>query len=596
MELNPSQLRAVSHGSGPCLVLAGPGSGKTTVIIRRIQNLITQYHIRPENILAVTFSRAAAEEMSQRFSGADGVTFGTVHSIFLRILKEDLRRDLSVISENDSIAFMKMEIKKYSIPCRSADAMARELLLSVSRMKSGGAPSMHIPYETFMKVFSDYSAFLHERAFFDFDDIINECCRLLRSSPSVLAKWHERYKFILADEFQDLSPVQYMCIRLLAGPSGNIFAVGDDDQSIYGFRGAGSGIMRRFLSDFPAAVQILLDVNYRCASRILSASLDVIRENAGRFEKEFSPFRQGGLVNLRSYATRREEYREVIQNIRKLDLAGKDIAVLFRGNYDSYLFTQMLLREGLRFSCRDNTDGLADRFAVRDVLRYLRVAAALNSRTLAPARDDILHIVNRPERFIRRDSLLGAPADAASCFASMLSNYRSEPATLVNVRKLQNDLYMIAGLSPYAAVSYVRKVVGYDKWLCSYAPGKGLDIDECLENLDALSEFAAVYESFDELLEAVNSARVVGDDRAGIHVMTMHASKGMEFDAVFLPDLIEGIIPAKNAVKEGTIDEERRLLYVAMTRAKEELHLSWVREYRFKEARLSRLVEKFAGF
>jgi len=346
MELNPSQLRAVSHGSGPCLVLAGPGSGKTTVIIRRIQNLITQYHIRPENILAVTFSRAAAEEMSQRFSGADGVTFGTVLSIFLRILKEDLRRDLSVISENDSIAFMKMEIKKYSIPCRSADAMARELLLSVSRMKSGGAPSMHIPYETFMKVFSDYSAFLHERAFFDFDDIINECCRLLRSSPSVLAKWHERYKFILADEFQDLSPVQYMCIRLLAGPSGNIFAVGDDDQSIYGFRGAGSGIMRRFLSDFPAAVQILLDVNYRCASRILSASLDVIRENAGRFEKEFSPFRQGGLVNLRSYATRREEYREVIQNIRKLDLAGKDIAVLFRGNYDSYLFTQMLLREG----------------------------------------------------------------------------------------------------------------------------------------------------------------------------------------------------------------------------------------------------------
>lgn len=634
MELNPSQLRAVSFGSGPCLVLAGPGSGKTTVMIRRLQNLISEYNVRPENILAVTFSRAAAREMSDRFaasctecrnaplpSGSQSVTFGTVHSIFLRILKEDLRKCISVISSEESRSFILHEIDRCSIPCQSAETMCRELLLSISSLKAGALskggpgdpsgrrdPEMHVsgssvPWESFLKIFSDYSMFLKERSLFDYDDIISETYRLLRQSPAVLSKWQERFKFLNIDEFQDLSLLQYHTLMLLAGDAANVFAVGDDDQGIYGFRGAGSGIMQRFAEDFPGAERIILDVNYRCRSDIIDASAAVIRENKDRFEKHFIPSNEGGVVTFSAFAGRIEEYKDIFCKLRELTGSGKDCAVLFRSSFDYYLFVLMLRKEGIRFECRDEAGGFADRFAVRDVCSYLKTAVCLAERSPQPCREEMLRIINRPERYLRRESLIKAASgstpsgSAASCFEAMKAFYGSDTRMLSMVKKLQADLLMISSLSPFAAIKYIRKALGYDNWMKKYAAGRNLDPDECMESLNLLEIFSSGCASIRELL-SVTAGRglVLGRDaddpeKTGkVSVMTMHASKGLEFDAVLLPDVNEGIIPCKSAVHEGTIDEERRLFYVAMTRARDELHVSYVNEYRYKPAEASRFI------
>ena len=588
MNLNPSQLRAVSCGSGPCLVLAGPGSGKTTVIIRRIQHLINVFNIRPANILAVTFSRSAAGEMAERFGRGD-VSFATLHSICLKILKEEMP-GVKVISLTRQYAFLRSEVIRYRIPYESMDTICRELVLKISRLKSAsGNAAAGASDMTFLRIFSDYCLFMNESGLLDFDDMVSECRKLFMLRPDVLSKWQERFQYILVDEFQDISPLQYDVICQLGGDAANVFAVGDDDQGIYTFRGADGGIMQRFLDDHPNATRITLDVNYRCGEVIQAAAGQVISGCESRFEKAVVPVRSGGALTISSFASRREEYRSIIAEIRKLnspagaDCAGgdtlPDIAVLFRTNDDSLLFSKMLRDAGIAFTGIDALGGQrydADLFPVQDIQAYLNIAANLKSGSAAPCREEFLRVINRPERYIHRDSLrFHGTSTARACLESMKHFYRGTQMSTV-ISKLEQDLLLIADLPLSAAIKYIRFAIGYDKWLMDYANEHHRDADRLLVSLDCYS--------------GGGDGGAGGDAFPAVSILTMHAAKGKEFDVVFLPDSNEGVIPVKRSVKEGLLDEERRLYYVAMTRARDALHISWVTELHNKAAVPSRFI------
>ena len=621
MKFNDSQAIAIHHGSGPMLVLAGPGSGKTAVIIQRIHNLITTFGISPDKILAVTFSRAAAGEMSERFRNlmpdmaADaGPAFATFHSIFLSILKSSSSEPVTLISQTQKYAFIRSKIERYNLPCESINSLAKEIFLAISKNKCGlsDANSTTLSDDAFRRISFEYSAYMKLERLIDFDDIIINCLQLLEENPDILKSWQKKFQYILVDEFQDISPMQYKTISLLAGENANIFVVGDDDQSIYGFRGASPDSLRQFLDDFPAARQVLLNINYRCDPLILDNALKVIGRNSDRFEKEISAAKgneNANPVTLDPFPSRRDEYEHIIKTICGYQDAGiNDIAILFRNNADYLLLARMLEDQCISYISADKPTNFLASFAISDILAYMELAANLRNGSSAPCLDIILKIINRPLRYITRDSLKGGEGGSAGqCFASMKRAYKDNRRMLTQIQIFEQDLRLIATLRPAAAIRYIRDVIGYDKWLKTYTQDKHTDFEEFESCLDMLEDYAENAGSYKELKEMISKSLEKADDskkaftssgKASIPpvmLLTMHASKGKEFDVVFLPDVNDSIIPNKMMVSENNENEECRLLYVAMTRAKNHLHISWSERLHNKAATLSRFIENLTN-
>ena len=651
MKFNDSQLKAVSHFTGPMLVLAGPGSGKTTVIIHRIINLITNCHVPPENILAVTFSRAAAAEMSERFNcafntGGGAPTFVTFHSIFLSILKSESSSPLNLISEQRKSAFIRSQIEKYNLPYDNPVHLVKELLTAISRLKCfGSLENEQTEPPAFQKIYSAYQDHLVRHGLIDFDDIIILCRRLFRENAPALSKWQHRFPFILVDEFQDISPAQYDAITSLAGESANLLVVGDDDQSIYGFRGASPASLKQFLKDYPTADQVLLDINYRCAPEIVEASLKVIGENEDRFEKKLIPAEHvggfgkvsaadsvglrgdsapavdspaafnGKVLTIDSFAERRDEYEKMIEMIRDYHASGVvDIAVLFRNNADYMLLARMLADRNIPFESAETPDNFLNSFIVQDICAYMRIAYHLASFSSVPCRDAFLRIINKPLRYIARDSLTGRRGcGAGECLSALQEYYRKNFRVSGVLKILKQDLSYMSDLAPFAQVKYIRSVMGYDKWLKNYSIEKRTDFEELESIADMFEEYCEGFKTVEELEAAIYESRkrehlrntdVPAEPNVSsmapisiaavppVRLLTMHASKGMEFDVVFIPDANDGLIPNKRNLTEGSESEERRLLYVAMTRAKKHLHISYVHMLHNKGAEISRFLRQ----
>ncbi|MGI6072153.1 MAG: ATP-dependent helicase [Lachnospiraceae bacterium] len=625
MEPNKSQSIAISHGKGPMLILAGPGSGKTTVIIQRILHLISRRGVPPDKILAVTFSRAAAGEMKERYEQTVATpdlpansthcrspAFATFHSIFYNILKTDFpSKYTSIITENEKLTFIRSEIERFNLMYENPNELAREILLCISRLKSFGelpdaalSPVKSVESGIFAEIYSDYSDYLRAGSMVDFDDMIILCHKYLSDDPAALKSWQERFSYILVDEFQDISPMQYKTICLLAGAKSNLFAVGDDDQSIYGFRGASPGMLKTFVADYPEASEVLLNINYRCNKEILSPALRLISQNKDRFEKEIRPApgkaRQlsgNPPFEIRNFPTRKDEYSHIIDRLRSItghnapSVFKKDkplsIAILFRNNADHALLAKMLSDRNIPFEVTGGTAGFADHFTALDMMAYMRIASK-------PSRADLLRIINRPVRYISRTSLEDA---SENCFGKMLSFYKDNPRMLKAVRKLWADCRYLSELPPFAAIKYIRNVMGYESWLKDFAREKGTEYEELSGSLQAFEEYASLFKSPDELEKSVaaeNSLQIntdfPPDCPARISIMTMHACKGLEFDIVFIPDANEGIIPNKRALTGGGEEEERRLFYVAMTRAASSLQISYVSSLHNKKAAPSRFL------
>lgn len=607
MAFSKAQTQAIMHKDGPMMVLAGPGSGKTTVITHRVQYLTKEYGIDPGDILVITFTRAAAEEMRERYEALTGggsrVTFGTFHSIFFRILKLAYRYTAdNIVREEQQMQFVRELAQAGGLEPEDENEFAASILSEISSVKGERIALEHYyskncPDAVFRQLYAGYEEKMRRAGLIDFDDMMVLCLELFTERKDILSAWQRRYRYILIDEFQDINRLQYEIVRMLAKPEDNLFIVGDDDQSIYRFRGAKPEIMLGFERDYPGAGRILLDVNYRSTEEIVAPALRLIGENQKRFSKAIhTTGRHGKNVITKLWQDPGEENLAIAREIQLYLQSGVrpgDIAVLYRTNAGPRFLIEKLMEYNLPFRTRDTVPNLYEHWISRNILTYIRIA--MGSR----AREDILQVINRPKRYISRDAM----PDETVSFEKMKAFYVEKDWIAERIESLEGDLRAIARMSPLAAVNYIRQGMGYDEYLIEYAAFRRMRPEELLETADELKESAAGFKTFDEWFahieaykeELLRQAAQRRTETDAITLATMHSAKGLEFPIVYILDANEGITPHSRAMLDEDMEEERRLFYVAMTRAKTRLHVYAVRERYHKKAEVSRFVWEYLG-
>lgn len=628
-DLNEAQRKAVMHGEGPMLVLAGPGSGKTHTITHRISNLIEHYGVAPEQILVITFTKEAALNMQRRFLAAQNkvlpVSFGTFHAVFYQMLKRSgFHKADSVLTDSDKKQLMLpiltdyyKDLEKHSqgaFRLPEKDALYDDAFLCLSAIgyyKNTGdlkkaAGMLAEPYRCgFEALIKQYEQKRIQSGRLDFDDMLCECLNMFQKNPDILQGWQDRFHYFLIDEFQDINFMQYEIMKLLASKKRNLFVVGDDDQSIYGFRGSDPSLMKRFTDDYPECGQVLLDTNYRSRAEIVDASLRVIGENKNRFAKRLraagcKPAEcrsaecrsaecrlTGGVapVLIKSFCEKAEQYQYLAESLKNMSEEERGhTAVLFRTNSRMQSFASVLSKASVPFSMKERAACVYDHFIARDIRNYILFACGDRRRSL------FLSIMNKPSRWISREAVEGEKAD----FEAIRTYYRKYalpgqlPGMLAALRELEEGLKKLAKYSPYLGVSYICKGLGYESYLCQKAGGDQQKTEEWTEFLRLYREEARMFcnygdwlrhqELFRKELKSAQSSGYSTEQReeSRVRLMTVHASKGLEFESVWIPDVNEGVYPYGRMQQEEGVEEERRMLYVAMTRAKKNLGLTFV--------------------
>lgn len=603
MECNKEQKEAIMHRDGPAMVLAGPGAGKTYVITNRVKALIDEYGVKPEQILVVTFSKAAAVEMKERFEMLTGgrrlpVRFGTFHSVFIQILRLAYHYEVKDIATPAlKYRFLEETLNETGYEVDDKKEFLSDIEKEISRVKGEGIEidcyfSSACSAEIFQKMYRGYQEKLQRHRCLDFDDMVVYTYQLLKEREDIRRRWQAQFRYLLIDEFQDINRLQYETVCMLAEPENNLFIVGDDDQSIYGFRGAKPGIMLSFPKRFPDTKQIVLGVNYRCSDEIMKAAERLIGKNNERYEKHIvankgkeQPVHMKKCENLPDEA---EKIVAQIQMYQKEGIAYQEMAVLFRTNMQMRLLAGKLMEHGVPFTMRENLPNLFDTWMAKDIMCYLQLALGNRSR------EKFLKIANRPVRYLSRTAF----TESEVSFDKLRAYYAVKNQEWMEERiwNFEYDLKNLASLSPYAAIHFIRKGIGYDEFLKTYADERNVNADDWFDVLDemqemardkkSIPEFLSFVENYGDTLEEIRQEQKKQQvkEEPGVSLMTMHASKGLEFPVVFVPTLNEDIVPYRKAVQEGNLEEERRMLYVAMTRAKTYLHLSFVKERFHKEA------------
>ena len=616
MKLNRGQDEAIKHGNGPCMVLAPPGSGKTLIVTERTRYLIEESGVRPDQILVITFTRYAAREMKERFERLTAgknypVTFGTFHSIFYGILKCAYGIGANnLMSEKESSVLLNEVLDQTDIEStpevEDEDELVRELLREVGMVKNGlyhlkDFHSKYLTQDEFAEVFRSYEHQKKELKKFDFDDMLVQCYALFRKKPEILQGWQKRFQYILIDEFQDINRVQYEVIRMLAAPRYNLFVVGDDDQSIYGFRGAKPELMLYMKQEFPALRTISLTVNYRSTEFITGAAARVILHNDTRFYKRVQSFRgRGQNVHVQEVLDEQEEAQYVTEEIqKKLDQGIKpgEIAVLFRTAVQARMISEILSEHRIPFEMRDYVTNFYRHFIVKDMMAYLQLAAGKRDRSL------FLTICNRPLRYLARNSMENRQVN----FEDLRKFYCDKDWMLDIIDQFDVDVRMMKNMAPYAAIQYIRKKIGYDDFLKEYAEKHQIPWKQLMDVVAELEERSKNFKSYDEweihiakytqeLEEQQAKARKIKGERENkVQLMTIHSAKGLEFEDVFVIHANEGEIPHQKAEKKDEIEEERRLFYVALTRAKNNLCISYITQKNGNSIKPSRFVEELLG-
>ena len=614
MNFNHSQIEAIRHTDGPMLVLAGPGSGKTAVITERTYQLINESHVNPSNILVITFTKAAANEMKERFERRQSsqpqnttakVTFGTFHAIFFMVLKLAYGYSASnIITDEQKYKAMREIISHFQLEYRDENEFLTGLLAEISIIKNSRILleyfySSQCGSDIFRKIYLEYDKFLKQSRLIDFDDMLTMTYELFQSRPDILSAWQKKYTYILVDEFQDINQIQYDIVRMLALPENNLFMVGDDDQSIYRFRGSKPEIMMHIPKEYPNLKQIELNVNYRCEKDIVESALRLIENNKERFAKNIIPFKphtSSSYVNYYNFENQREETLFIIKEIESHLKSGgtlSDIAILFRTNIQPRFLMEQFMSYNVDFKTKDRIPNLYEHWIARDVFTYIRIAKG--SRTRA----DMLQIMNKPKRYIGRDSLCDSQVD----FIEWQKMYDEQPWIAERIERLHYDMKMLERMSPYAAINYIRKGIGYDDYIEEYANYRNINKEELydvLEELQASAKGFRNYEAWELHIEECSNelkekAKQKIQNPNAVTLATLHSAKGLEFPYVFIIDANEGIMPYKKAVLEKDIEEERRLFYVGMTRAISKLAICSVKEMHNKQADISRFVKESQG-
>ena len=606
-----SQSEAIRHQDGPLLVLAGPGSGKTTVVTKRVQYLVQDCHISPSSILVITFTKAAATEMKERFlrlmeqseekpQGYGNVSFGTFHAVFFNILKLSYGfTAANILREETRYQYMKEIVDRLKLEIDDENEFISGVLGEISLIKNERISLEHYfskncPEDIFRKIYEEYERKKRNARLIDFDDMLSYTWELLTKRPDILEAWQKKFRYILVDEFQDINRLQYDILRLLAQPENNLFIVGDDDQSIYRFRGAKPEIMLNFQKDFPTAGRVLLNDNFRSTRQIVNAAGRVIRKNQSRFAKEITARGgEGPGVRILAFEDQQQECLYLLkemQEYKKNGGAWQQMAVLYRTNTQPRLLIQKFMEFNVPFRVRDQVPNLFEHWIAKNLFCYIRLACG------SKLRKDLLPVLNRPKRYMNRECL----NDEIICWEYMMDYYKDKPYVCDKIERLQYDLKMLGRMGPFAAINYIRHVMGYEEYLKEYAEFRRMNAEDLMEVLNELQESARAYKTYDEWFAYMERYKKEMDEmrkrqqevKEGVHLATMHSSKGLEYDKVFILDAAEGITPYKKAVLDADLEEERRMFYVAMTRAKKELTICWAKKQFSHELTVSRFVEE----
>ncbi|MBR5337384.1 MAG: ATP-dependent helicase [Lachnospiraceae bacterium] len=604
MIFSSSQLAAIQHVDGPMLVLAGPGSGKTAVITHRIRYLTEEAHIEPEKILVITFTKAAAREMELRYAGLIGksntkVTFGTFHAIFFRILKLAYNYSTgSIISEDLQYKLIREIIAANHFEVNDENEYISNALNEIGIVKNEQIPlenyySVNFSEDEFKVIYNSYDKALRRKRLIDFDDMMVYTWELLTARPDILSQWQKKYQYILIDEFQDINMLQYRIIKLLAAPENNIFIVGDDDQSIYGFRGAKPKIMLSFPEDYKDAKKVVLDVNYRSTPEIIEGAGRLIAHNKERFKKDIRPCKPSGRpIEYYTFDKLSDENTKILSILseaykNKENL--KDYCIITRTNLQPGLLISKLMEYNVPFICSDGMPDIYEHWIAQDIFAYIRIARGSRRR------EDFLKIINRPNRYIKRDALIHEEVD----FDDLFRFYEDKDYMIERLEDFWSQLKMIGSLSPFAAINFIAEGVGYRDYLREYADYRRISFDDLNDIYEEILGCAKGYKTFDEWFDYIDEyKRLLAEKKRetgkndGVIITTMHKSKGLEYANVIIPDVNEGITPHKKAVLDAAMEEERRMFYVAMTRAKSRLIIMSVKERYSKKLEPSRFIEE----
>lgn len=520
------------------------------------------------------------------------------HSVFFQILRLAYHYEVKDIATPAlKYRFLEETLNETGYGVDDKKEFLSDIEKEISRVKGEGIEidcyfSSACSAEIFQKMYRGYQEKLQRHRCLDFDDMVVYTYQLLKEREDIRRRWQAQFRYLLIDEFQDINRLQYETVCMLAEPENNLFIVGDDDQSIYGFRGAKPGIMLSFPKRFPDTKQIVLGVNYRCSDEIMKAAERLIGKNNERYEKHIvankgkeQPVHMKKCENLPDEA---EKIVAQIQMYQKEGIAYQEMAVLFRTNMQMRLLAGKLMEHGVPFTMRENLPNLFDTWMAKDIMCYLQLALGNRSR------EKFLKIANRPVRYLSRTAF----TESEVSFDKLRAYYAVKNQEWMEERiwNFEYDLKNLASLSPYAAIHFIRKGIGYDEFLKTYADERNVNADDWFDVLDemqemardkkSIPEFLSFVENYGDTLEEIRQEQKKQQvkEEPGVSLMTMHASKGLEFPVVFVPTLNEDIVPYRKAVQEGNLEEERRMLYVAMTRAKTYLHLSFVKERFHKEA------------
>lgn len=599
--LNEKQKEAVELGLGPAMILAGPGSGKTTVLLHRIQYLIDELHISPKNILVITFTKAAAREMKDRAAKilnlkAECPFFGTFHSYFYSILKRSYEyRNYFIMTTKQKYNNMEALLKSEYPDMRISNNLLQEILSCFSKQKNNveclkEMENLGFTKEQFQDLFEKYNYFNFEQKQMDYDDILILALKLLQNNTGVLQYLNNEIKYVLVDEFQDVNEVQYELLTLITGKRKMLFVVGDDDQSIYYFRGAGEENFRRLATDYVKMQKVVLNINYRCPKEIVDLSSKLISHNENRYQKQLISQKEcKGDVRCRSFFSKEEERKYVVKNVKEFSGKnnGEAIAILCRTNSQLSYFAEMLKKEQVKFYMKEKPVNFYNSTYIKPIIGYLMFASGVDK-----SRKRLFSFMNRPMRFISRE-LFANWDEEKERFDDL--DIRNK-----NVLQLKEDLKRIGTMRPKMAISYILKGLGYEEFIlskCTFAE----ETEKFKSDIDELRERAVMYQNLREWMKYVKleenmdeaEQKTEEDIDTKVFLYTFHGAKGLEFDNVFIPHLNEESVPYGKKLSKEELEEERRMFYVAITRSAKTLSISFV-ENNTKKDTVSRFIKECA--
>ncbi len=638
MALDKEQLSAVEHFKGPAMILAGPGSGKTTVITHRLKKLTQEYGVKPEKILVITFTKMAAIQMKERYLklcklAESDITFGTFHAVFFMILRQVRRYKVAdIVTTSQQRDCIRMKLRAKDINVQDEQAFISDILSGIAKLKGyqkgeAGYISSGSDNELFMDLYGGYERFLESEHKVDFEDMMLSTYEILSRQKDILGQWQDRYEYILIDEFQDASPIQFEIVRLLAQKHNNIFVVGDDDQSIYGFRGAAPDVMKKFVDISQGSrvgesghesqgsrvgesghekqeseeVKVYkLNTNYRCTGNIVKAATRIINMNKNRFFKDLKASREdGGNVIIHKFKDVQAQADEIArQIICQLNNEKGTIAVLTRTHMGAKEIIQRLTDKGVNINMNSgkNTgykDNIYNHPVTLDLAAYVSIASGDMDR------GNYLRVINKPMRYIDR-MFFDNPTVCRQEIINKMYEVKNQQIIMA-FKEFCKDMDIISTMSPYAGIMYILKKMGYEKYIYELR-SQYKHNDNTRDIVFNLMKDAKSCISYKEFLDIIKQGQE-DESKKGmvcekykeegrLTFLTMHSAKGLEFETVYIPDVSEGVVPCSKATDETALEEERRLFYVAMTRAKEKLVISYADKRYNKYVQPSRYIRE----